>query len=313
MTDVHTPAPVDGRHRPRRLGGPASAVTAGILACSLGLAAYAGTQGKTVEQAAPEASVGRTEAQLPTGVVSALGQESARSLAEVRAERASLSLSTDLAGDGVDVLRGASKTVGEERAAKAAAEAEAERQAAAERAAAEQAVADEAAAQAAAAQTAADEAAAQAAAEAESAAEQAATAVRSEEESASRSAAREPAPAQPAPAQPQPAPVEPQPVSSGDPRSIARSMLSSYGWGDDQFGCLDALWERESNWNPSAMNPSSGAYGIPQSLPASKMATAGADWQTNPATQISWGLGYISGRYGSPCSAWAHSESVGWY
>lgn len=101
--------------------------------------------------------------------------------------------------------------------------------------------------------------------------------------------------------------------SGGDPRGIAQSMLASYGWGQGEFGCLDALWERESNWNPYAENPYSGAYGIPQSLPGSKMASAGADWMTNPATQISWGLSYIAGRYGSPCAAWAHSESVGWY
>lgn len=96
-------------------------------------------------------------------------------------------------------------------------------------------------------------------------------------------------------------------------QAVARSMLSSYGWGDDQFSCLVSLWQKESNWNYLAQNASSGAYGIPQALPGSKMASAGADWQTNPATQISWGLGYISGRYGSPCGAWAHSQSVGWY
>lgn len=90
-------------------------------------------------------------------------------------------------------------------------------------------------------------------------------------------------------------------------------MLGSYGWGDGQWGCLDSLWQRESGWNHLAMNPSSGAYGIPQSLPGDKMASAGADWRTNPTTQIRWGLGYIQGRYGSPCSAWAHSEAVGWY
>ncbi len=90
-------------------------------------------------------------------------------------------------------------------------------------------------------------------------------------------------------------------------------MLSSYGWGMDQWSCLDSLWQRESNWNHTAMNPSSGAYGIPQSLPGSKMASAGADWQTNPATQIRWGLGYIQGRYGSPCGAWGHSQARGWY
>ncbi len=102
-------------------------------------------------------------------------------------------------------------------------------------------------------------------------------------------------------------------VPSGDAQSIALSMMSSYGWGGDQFSCLVSLWNRESGWNYQAMNASSGAYGIPQALPGNKMASAGADWQTNPATQISWGLGYIQGRYGTPCGAWAHSESVGWY
>ena len=102
-------------------------------------------------------------------------------------------------------------------------------------------------------------------------------------------------------------------TSAGEAQAIARGMLGGYGWGDDQFGCLVSLWDRESGWNSQAHNPSSGAYGIPQALPGSKMASAGADWQTNAATQISWGLGYISGRYGSPCGAWSHSESVGWY
>jgi hypothetical protein len=102
-------------------------------------------------------------------------------------------------------------------------------------------------------------------------------------------------------------------TSAGEAQAIARGMLGGYGWGDDQFGCLVALWDRESGWNSQAYNSSSGAYGIPQALPGSKMATAGADWQTNAATQISWGLGYIAGRYGTPCGAWNHSESVGWY
>lgn len=102
-------------------------------------------------------------------------------------------------------------------------------------------------------------------------------------------------------------------VASGDPQTIARSMLSSHGWGDDQFSCLDSLWTRESGWDYTATNASSGAYGIPQSLPGSKMASAGSDWQTNPATQIKWGLSYIQSVYGSPCGAWAHSESTGWY
>lgn len=111
----------------------------------------------------------------------------------------------------------------------------------------------------------------------------------------------------------------PAPVASGggaspaEAQAIARSMLGSYGWGGDQFSCLVSLWNKESGWNYAAYNGSSGAYGIPQALPGSKMGSAGADWQTNAATQISWGLGYISGRYGTPCGAWSHSQSVGWY
>lgn len=102
-------------------------------------------------------------------------------------------------------------------------------------------------------------------------------------------------------------------TTAAQAQAIAQSMMASYGWGSDQFSCLVSLWNRESGWNYQAYNASSGAYGIPQALPGSKMSTAGADWQTNAATQIRWGLGYISGRYGSPCGAWSHSESVGWY
>lgn len=110
-----------------------------------------------------------------------------------------------------------------------------------------------------------------------------------------------------------PAMVEKVALSAGDPRDIARALMPQFGFSADQFGCLDSLWTRESGWNPAAENPSSGAFGIPQSLPGSKMASAGADWATNPATQIEWGLGYIRDRYGSPCGAWGHSESYGWY
>lgn len=102
-------------------------------------------------------------------------------------------------------------------------------------------------------------------------------------------------------------------TSPADAQATARGMIGGYGWGDDQFACLVSLWNKESGWNYQAYNRSSGAYGIPQALPGSKMSTAGADWQTNPATQIAWGLGYISGRYGTPCGAWGHSQSVGWY
>lgn len=96
-------------------------------------------------------------------------------------------------------------------------------------------------------------------------------------------------------------------------KATAREMAASrYGWGDDQFSCLDSLWTKESGWNYQAYNPS-GATGIPQALPGSKMASAGGDWQTNAATQIAWGLGYISSVYGAPCAAWGHSQASNWY
>jgi hypothetical protein len=100
---------------------------------------------------------------------------------------------------------------------------------------------------------------------------------------------------------------------SGSPQQIAAAMLGSFGWSSGEFGCLQSLWNAESGWNPSASNSISGAYGIPQALPGSKMASAGPDWQTNPATQIKWGLGYIKQVYGSPCAAWSHEQSSGWY
>ena len=97
-------------------------------------------------------------------------------------------------------------------------------------------------------------------------------------------------------------------------KATARSMASSqYGWGDDQFSCLESLWTKESGWNYQAYNASSGATGIPQSLPGNKMASAGADWQTNATTQIAWGLQYIASAYGTPCSAWGHSQATDWY
>ena len=99
----------------------------------------------------------------------------------------------------------------------------------------------------------------------------------------------------------------------GSAQAIAHDMVLSRGWGEDQFSCLVALWNKESGWRVNANNPSSGAYGIPQALPGSKMGSAGSDWATNPATQITWGLGYISGRYGTPCGAWSHSQAKNWY
>lgn len=120
------------------------------------------------------------------------------------------------------------------------------------------------------------------------------------------------APAQAEAPAPAPAPAAPM-VSVGGVKGIAQQQLAARGMGADQFRCLDQLWTRESGWNYTAANPRSGAYGIPQALPGSKMASAGADWRTNPATQIAWGLNYIAGRYGTPCGALSHSHSVGWY
>jgi hypothetical protein len=98
-----------------------------------------------------------------------------------------------------------------------------------------------------------------------------------------------------------------------DPRAYARLLVRQRGWAVSQFACLNLLWNRESGWNWRARNASSGAYGIPQALPGSKMATIGADWRTNPITQIKWGLNYIVERYGTPCGAWGHSQALGWY
>jgi hypothetical protein len=102
-------------------------------------------------------------------------------------------------------------------------------------------------------------------------------------------------------------------VDPAGAKAYARSAVARYGWGDGEYQCLVLLWNRESGWRADAYNRSSGAYGIPQSLPGSKMASAGADWRTNAATQIEWGLSYIRGRYGAPCGAWAHSEQYNWY
>ena len=99
----------------------------------------------------------------------------------------------------------------------------------------------------------------------------------------------------------------------GAQATAAQMASANYGWGSDQFSCLVSLWSKESGWNYQAYNDSSGATGIPQALPGSKMASAGSDWQTNAATQIAWGLGYISSVYGTPCSAWGHSQATNWY
>lgn len=92
-----------------------------------------------------------------------------------------------------------------------------------------------------------------------------------------------------------------------------REWARTAGFPDSVWSCLDTLVKRESGWRVNATNPSSGAYGIPQSLPASKLASAGSDWQTNPVTQLRWMLSYVNARYGGICNALAHSNQTGWY
>jgi resuscitation-promoting factor RpfB len=103
------------------------------------------------------------------------------------------------------------------------------------------------------------------------------------------------------------------PADPGSAQATAQSLMPGYGFSvASQWSCLDSLWERESGWVYDAEN-ASGAYGIPQALPGDKMASAGPDWQTNPTTQIKWGLGYIQSVYGTPCAAWTHEVDDGWY
>jgi hypothetical protein len=105
----------------------------------------------------------------------------------------------------------------------------------------------------------------------------------------------------------------PPPANPTAAESTAKAMLASFGFSSTQWPCLYDIWQRESGWNVYAENAASGAYGIPQSLPGDKMATAGPDWQTDAATQIKWGLGYIKSVYGTPCQAWANEENYGYY
>ncbi len=136
----------------------------------------------------------------------------------------------------------------------------------------------------------------------------------SEEQPAEEKAAEAPAPA-PA-AAPEPAPAPAPPVAVDDPaaaQAYAASQLGNYGWGADQMQCLTTLWTKESEWKTTATNASSGAYGIVQSLPAEKMASAGGDYLTNFRTQINWGLNYVKERYGSPCDALNFHYANNWY
>jgi len=102
-------------------------------------------------------------------------------------------------------------------------------------------------------------------------------------------------------------------TKSGNKEFAKLWISQEYGWGDKQYSCLETLWFRESNWNHKASNPTSGAYGIPQSLPGKKMASYGDDWKTNPATQIKWGANYIVDRYNTPCGALDFFYARNWY
>jgi hypothetical protein len=142
--------------------------------------------------------------------------------------------------------------------------------------------------------------------------------------SASDSAPPSPSPS-PVPTTPSPSPPRPSPkpttkaaVPAGcgqytGNQLIACQLLPSFGFATGEMSALVPMWNKESGWRVSAQNPSSGAYGIPQALPGDKMASVAADWRTNPATQIKWGLGYVKDRYGTPSAAWAFWQAHGWY
>lgn len=102
-------------------------------------------------------------------------------------------------------------------------------------------------------------------------------------------------------------------TSTASNRALGAKLVASHGWSKAEFKCVDSIFTRESSWRTNAQNKSSGAYGIPQALPAKKLASAGKDWRTNPSTQIKWGLGYIKSRYGTPCKAWSTWQKQHWY
>ncbi|HEX6515359.1 MAG TPA: lytic transglycosylase domain-containing protein [Nocardioidaceae bacterium] len=102
-------------------------------------------------------------------------------------------------------------------------------------------------------------------------------------------------------------------LADQDPKAVARALMPKYGFSESEFGCLDALWMSESDWDPHADNPTSTAYGIPQALTGGTHDNLPADYMTNPVSQIKWGLGYIRDSYGSPCAAWDFKQSHMWY
>jgi hypothetical protein len=114
-------------------------------------------------------------------------------------------------------------------------------------------------------------------------------------------------------AKPKPLAVPTSCSSYSGVQRTACALLPTFGFATSEMAALIPMWNRESGWDYTAYNASSGAYGIPQALPGSKMAVYGSDWQTNPATQIKWGLSYIKSRYGSPSAAWSFWQANGWY
>ena len=155
---------------------------------------------------------------------------------------------------------------------------------------------------------------AKAAAANRAAAAKAADAARAAEKRASRSESRPSSSpsSSPQPGEaPPPAPVDCQQYSGNKQTGCA--LLPWAGFDTGQMSCLEPMWDKESGWNERSENTSSGAYGIPQALPASKMAAYGDDYRTNPVPQIKWGLMYIKGRYSTPCGAWSFWQANGWY
>jgi hypothetical protein len=152
---------------------------------------------------------------------------------------------------------------------------------------------------------------AQAAASAQAKAGAAAKAAAAQASRANQAASRESPATRSSPRPPYPVPSSCMDFTGN--RQIGCGLLLDVGFNIDQMPCLDQLWTKESHWRTNAQNASSGAYGIPQALPGDRMAVYGSDWRTNPVPQIKWGLNYITTRYGTPCTAWAHSQSTGWY
>ena len=278
-------------------------------------AAAAAQKAAAAQAAAEKAAQAAAAQKAQQEAAAAAAQKAAEQAAAQKAQQKAAAQAAAQKAQQEAAAAAAQKAAQEKAAQEAAAQAAAEKaaQAAAAQKAAEQAAAQKAqqkAAAQAAAQKAQQEAAEQAAAQAAAAAQKAAQ-EKAAQEAAQRAAAQ--AAAQKAAAQAQAASTAnlSGELSPAQAQSLARAMEEDrYGWGSGQFSCLVSLWNRESGWRWNAENAYSGAYGIPQALPPSKM---GAGYQYDARVQISWGLSYIAQRYGTPCGAWGHELSHGWY